>query len=437
MSARKILAALTVAAGLAGIGSLAWAQLAPPVTLEPAVGSSDLIPIVPNGAPTGYQQYTTPPLLSAYVRGVGAGSWEANIIENPDFLIDTVNAGASVTTGTSLARAIDRWYAIYTVSSSGGTAWTTQQVALSAGLTLTTDELKITGSATKTTSATAGMISYIQQTVEAADMEDLQWGQTAVAGQQQPTPVTVSLWLKSSIASANIGVALKGASTVQSYVNNCVLSSTASTWTQCIFTIPAPTTGTWTGAVGSAGPVLTVAVQCGTTFQTTAGSWQTGGPYYCTSAQTQQLATASSTLEVAAVKMQRGTSATAFGPPPVPISQAILRRYLQTSFALGTAPANNSTYAGSQCFNAASATSGANSVMVQLSPPMYAAPTITLYSPGATGTGTFYDFTGSATVTATTDPATAKGTAGFEVATGAGTTAAHVLCVQWLADAGI
>lgn len=371
-----------------------------------------------------------------YSSGTGAGAQAyagvgTNILQNSDFLVDQVNAGASVTAGTSLARAVDRWYDIYTVSSSGGAAYSTQQVTLSSGLTLTSKELKITGS-TATTSATAGMISYVQQTIEGADVEDLNWGQTTGG-----VPVTASIWLKSSIASANIGVALKGASTVQSYVNNCVLSSTASTWTECIFTIPAPTTGTWTITAGSAGPIFTVALQCGTTFQGTAGAWATGGPFYCTSAQTQQLATLSSTLEVGPAKVERGSNATAWVADPFAVAFHKDRRYYRTSIPLGTAVAQNAGLAGAVCNQVTSATAAAFSTFIPLDPPMYAAPTITTYSPSAANAN-WYDVTGSSAITVSVDPATAKGLTGFEISTTTTTpTVGHVACIHYAADAGL
>lgn len=425
---------VTVAAlALLGVPKLR-AQITLPLiygTGQPAAG--DYILTIPGGQPSAQSFYATLSGITAAIRGtIGPADWTNNIIENGDFLIDQQYAGTSQTVQTSLTRSMDRWFSIYTVSSSGGSAPTTQQVAVSSGLTIPVDELKFTASGTKTTSATAGMITYTQQTIEGSDVEDLNWGQTTGG-----TPVTVSLWLKSSLASTNIGVALKGASTVQSYVNNCALSSVAATWTFCSFTIPAPTTGTWTNTLGNAGPVLTIAYQCGTTFQTSSpNSWQTGGPFYCTSAQSQLLATASDTLEIALVKMQRGSTATPFAVVPAAVDLTLLQRYLRTSFPLGTQPAQNGGLAGAQCMNAASATSGANSLMITLQPPLYAAPTITTYDPSASDAN-WRDVTGSAGVTVSVDPATAKGTTGFEITTGAGTTAAHVLCIHYLADSGI
>jgi hypothetical protein len=420
---------------LAG-GGAALLHAQAPLPYVSAVGPNDAFQDIPGGAVGAGAQFATANQIVAFIRGgaAGIGDYSNNLLQNSDFSIDQVNAGASINVATSLGRLVDRWFGIYTVSGSGGAAPTSQQVAVSSGLTSTAKELKITGNATAATSATAGMITYVQQTIEGADVEDLNWGASA-AGTQ--VPVTASGWLKSSIAGANIGVALKGASTVQSFVNNCALSSTASTWTFCSFTVPAPTTGTWTISVGNAGPVFTFAAQCGTTFQGTAGAWATGGPFYCTSAQTQQLATSSSTLEIAEWKLQRGTVATPWGADPFPVAHLKARRYLRTSFPFGTAPAQNAGLAGAVCGSVASATAGAFGVFVPLDPPMYAAPTITTYSPSAANAN-WYDVTGAAAITVSVDPAVAKGLTGFEIGTQTSTpTAGHVGCIHYLADAGL
>lgn len=434
---RQVLSAAAVALLVGGAAGALAQQTTITLPYVPSVQATDAFQDLQNGQIHQGNTYATAAQLAAYVRGIGSGSYVDNLIENSDFSVDQVNAGASVNVATSLGRCIDRWYAIYTVSSSGGAAPTCRQVALSTGLTQTTDELKITGNSSATTSATAGMITYVQQTVEASDMEDLQWGQTAVLGQQQPAAVTVSLWLKSSIASANIGVAIKGASTVQSYVTNCPLSSTAATWTQCVFTVPAPTTGTWTTAIGSAGPVLTFAAQCGTTFQTTAGSWQTGGPFYCTSAQTQQLAVASSTLEIAAVKMQRGTSATAYGVAPYSIELNKLRRYYVSTFPTGTAVAQSAGLAGALESISATATANTLGLYWRFPVQMYAAPTVTAYNPAAANTNC-RDITTTATaLTSSVDPDSVKSGDGVFVACVGTPAAADHYGIHLSADAGL
>ena len=422
------LAALSLIGGAALSQSISVPQVS-------SINPGDLFQDIVNGQPQPGNVYASASVLAAYTRAQGGGSWEQNLIDNSDFSVDQVNAGASMTVGTSLGRAVDRWYSIYTVSSSGGTAPATIQGAVSSGLTLTTDELKLTTSGTATTSSTAGMITRIQQTVEASDMEDLQWGQTPVTGQQQPTPVTVSLWLKSSIASANIGVSLKGASSVQSYVNDCVLSATASTWTLCSFTVPAPTTGTWSTAIGAAGPVLDIAAQCGSTFQTASpNSWQTG-TYYCTAAQTQQLGTASATLEIAAVKMQRGLYATQYGAPAYAVEFPKLRRYYASTFPVGTAPASSAGVGGALEFFAPSTVGG--TIYWRFPSSMYASPTVTAYNPSASGSGC-RDITNTGnTLTGSVDPDSAKSVDGVLIYCSGTTTAADHVVVHLTADAGI
>lgn len=364
--------------------------------------------------------------------GLGVGYLSnPNILENGDFLIDQEYAGASETVQTTLTRAIDRWFSIYTVSSSGGSAPSTQQVALSTGLTITGKELKLTNSSSGATGITAGMITRVQQSVEGSDIEDLNWNATTGG-----VPVTASGWIKSSIASADIGIALVGGSTY-SYVHDCVASSTASTWTYCSFAVPAPGEGTWTISTGSSGLVFDIAFQCGSTFQTTANAWASG-TYYCSPNQTQALGTNSSTIELAGWKLERGSTPTVFTSTPLATNLNILRRYYQSSFPLGTAPAQNlDSYVGNLCVQTASSTAGTAGGYVQFNPPMYASPTVTTYSPQA-ATANWYDETGSSAVAVNVDPATAKGTTGVQISTQTTSlTAAHTLCIGWSADSAL
>lgn len=371
--------------------------------------------------------------VNYYTASGGAGlafTSGQNIVQNGDFGIDQQYAGASQTVQTSLTRSLDRWYSIYTVSSSGGSAPTTQQVALSTGLTITPDELKLTNNSSAATSTTVGMITRTQQSIEGQDTEDLNWG--AASG---GVPVTVSLYMKSSLANAVIGVSLKGAATL-SFVHNCTLGA-AATWTYCSFPVVAPTSGTWNNTPGTVSIIMSLAAQCGSTFQTPPDVW-TSGTFYCTSSQTQQLGTASSTLEIAAVKMERGTTPTVFVATPMQQNLLALRRYYRSSFPLGTAPAQNSTLLGSACIRTAVATAATAGVFVPLEPPMYATPTtITTYNPAAAN-AKWRDVTGSGDVTQQVDVSTAKGMSGFEIGTVTDAmTAAHDLCIGWSADSGL
>jgi hypothetical protein len=372
--------------------------------------------------------------VAYYSAAGGAGSAYqsgANILENGDFLVDQAYAGASQTVQTSSTRSIDRWYSIYTVSSSGGSAPTTQQVALSTGLTLGSKELKMTNNASGATSVTAGMITRSQESVEGSDVQDLNWN-AATGG----VPITASGWIKSSIASADLGISINGASTY-AYVHDCVASGTASTWTFCSFTIPAPGAGTWTISTGNVGFTINIAYQCGSTFQTTANTWSSSGPFYCTANQTQVLGTNSSTVELFGWKVERGSTPTVFVATPLPVDLVTLRRYYRSSFALGTAPAQNSTLVGSVCTRTAATTAATAGVFVPLEPPMYAAPTITTYNPAAANAN-FRDVTGSSDVVVQVDVSSAKGTYGFELGTQTtALTAAHDLCIGYAADSGI
>jgi hypothetical protein len=183
---------------------------------------------------------------------------------------------------------------------------------------------------------------------------------------------------------------------------------------------------------------VTIAVQCGSTFQTTAGSWQTGGPFYCTSAQTQQLATASSTLEVAAVKMQRGTAATPYGAAPYSVEINKLRRYYVSTFPSGTAAAQNAGLAGALETVAPVATASTVGFNWHFPVQMYASPTVTAYNPAAANSNCRDITTTGTAMASSVDPDTAKsGDNVFVLCGGSAPSAADHIALHLAADAGI
>jgi hypothetical protein len=353
-----------------------------------------------------------------------------NLIQNGDFAFDRRHAGASVTltSGSSFFLPAERWSCNFNAASNGSTAPAGRQVALSSGLTLLTKELKYTSSGTASTSTTAGQIGQCEQSVEANDTQDLQWG-TASA-----EPVAYGFWLKSSLASSVVPIAVQNTSQALSYTTSCTTSATAATWTYCPGVIPGPTTGTWANTPGTIGLIFILSPECGTTYQAAAaGVWSTG-QFNCPPGTTQFAATASATLEIAAVKVERGVSQSAFVADPAPVALQKLNRFFQTDFLAGTAPAQNvGTGTGETCFQNPIA-NGQGSVTVALSPPMYAAPTLTTYSPAA-ATAAFYDVTGSAAVTIGTPVPTPTS---LYMPTGATVaTIAHEVCVHWAADTAL
>ena len=359
------------------------------------------------------------------VYGITPATIGANLLHNGDFQIDQRNAGGSQTIATGTpAMTVDRWYATFTTSTSSAGNPTTQQVSLASGLTIASKELKFTANATPSTTVPAGLISTIQQSIEGADVGDLQWG-TA-----QALPVTVSFWIKTSVA-GTWGVGLQNGGAARSYVFNCATG--AATWTFCSATVPGDVTGTWNSTPNSIGPVLIFTQSCGSTFQAAAANAWSAGAFSCTSAQTQLTASASATMEIAAVKMERGSAATAFVPDSFAVAMAKAQRFYRTDFAVGTAPAQNiGTGKGETCISNPIA-NGEPGIWVPFTPPIYhvASPTVTTYNPAATNAN-FRNETASSDVTI---GSTSVYDSGLLLPTGATTTTiAQVLCVHFAVD---
>jgi hypothetical protein len=355
--------------------------------------------------------------------GSQAGS---NILQNGDFAIDQQNEGASATlTSGSVVRMADRWMASFVTSTSSAGNPTSKQVTAPAQFTLTPKVLATAMNATPSTTVPAALILPYQQFIEGEDMADLGFG-NASGG----TPVTVSGWAMSSIASATYGVALQNATPNRSYVQNCTTSATPGVWTKCTFTIPADTAGTWTLTPFNVGGILTVTAACGSTFQQTAGSWQ-GNNAVCTSSQTQITATASAIFQLGAWKVERGSVATAFVADPGTISLAKARRFYKKTFFSGTAPAQQ-ILGGSFC--QVSQAAQAQTAMFEFDPPMFASPTVTTFNP-VSANANWRDTTGGADLTVTVDPVGQKGNTGVMITSATASAAAHNVCIQATFDA--
>lgn len=389
-----------------------------------------------NGAPASPRALVQD-LSSGTYQYVYLGNGSQNIIQNGDFLIDQQNAGASVTltsSNTAGYRAPDRWINWFYVSGGSAGNPAAQQVSATTGAPVyVQDELEITANSSAGTSTPAGSYGFAEQSVEGSDVEDLAWGSTSGG-----THVGVSVWLKASVA-GTYAIALQNSAGNRSLVHDCVVG-TAATWTNCNFTVNPPTTGTWNKTYGTVGMNFYVTHTCGSTFQSTAANrdvWQTG-KFYCSVNQTQLTNNASATLEIAAVTVTKGRQPVAFVADPMAVSLTKLRRFYQTSFPIGTAPAQSGGLAGAVCVAAPVTTSGGTSAFVAFAPPMYSSPTLTAYDPAA-GDTKWNDVTASGhNVSSTVDPGTAKGLTGFEIQTaGAANAAADNLCIHWSADTGL
>jgi hypothetical protein len=131
---------------------------------------------------------------------------------------------------------------------------------------------------------------YIEQNIEGQMFADARFG-TASARQ-----IVIRFGVRSSLA-GTFGVRLTNSAANRSYVTTfTVAGGEINTDLLRTFVIPGDTTGTWLTDTGR-GVTMNITLAAGTTFQTTAGSWQAGN-FLTTSAQTNFMGTAGATFEL-------------------------------------------------------------------------------------------------------------------------------------------
>ena len=238
-----------------------------------------------------------------------------NLIINGDMMIDQRNAGASATTNVN-AYMTDRFQL---QMGSVTNVQTYQQVGdAPAGFN---KSLKITSNST-TQATAAGVLCSPRQKIEGFNTAHLNWG-TADA-----QTVTVSFWVKASVT-GTYPVALTNNDFTRSFVTNYTVS-VANTWEYKTVTIAGDTSGTWT-IDNSTGINVMFSLDTGSTFQTTADSWQTGN-YRGTSSDVHFLANASATWQITGVQLEAGTTATPFEHLQYGQQLALCQRYYEQNY---------------------------------------------------------------------------------------------------------
>ncbi len=170
----------------------------------------------------------------------------------------------------------------------------------------------------------------------------------------------------------------------RSYVAEYTIS-VSNTWQKITVTVPAsPSAGTWNYTNG-VGLSVYFTQACGSTFQTTANSWNTG-LFYGTSNQVNNLSSASNTFLINLIQVESGTVATPFEQRLVSSVLADCQRYYYKNFPQGTTPAQNTgAVLGALAYRSTLADVNSNGQYLVFPVTMNAAPTtITTYNPAAT-----------------------------------------------------
>lgn len=145
--------------------------------------------------------------------------------------------------------------------------------------------------------------------------------------------VTLSFWVYATKTGTSC-VFFRNSAGDRSYIAEYTISS-SNTWEFKTVTLNLDTSGTWLLTAGVRGLFMGWALATGSTFQTTAGSWQSGD-YYATSNQVNHFDSASNFFRITGVKLNLGSTATPFtlmsGSSQGEL--AITQRYFQKSHAM-------------------------------------------------------------------------------------------------------
>lgn len=235
-----------------------------------------------------------------------------------------------------------------------------------------------------------GDVVLFRQRLEGYDIRDLV-GRT----------FTFSFWVRSSKTGIHC-VAFKNQPTPdRSFVAEYTINA-ANTWEKKAITVAGGLTsaGTWNYTNGI-GLQVDFALMSGSTFQTTAGAWQTGN-LQCTSAQVNVMDTVGNIFAITGVQLEPGGVATPFEHRLIGTEVSLCQRYFQKSFPLATAPAEGA-YSGWLPGFAWSATGlGVGQLLFPVR--MRAAPSVTFYRPSvsASPSGQWAWFNGTSYIASTT-----------------------------------
>jgi hypothetical protein len=177
-----------------------------------------------------------------------------------------------------------------------------------------------------TSSSTSGAAEYfnIAQPIEGFNLGDLAWG-TASA-----SPVTVSFWVRSSIA-GTYSVTLNGQNNSYGYPSTYTINQ-ANTWQYVSVTVPGPTSGTWTANNTNFCSVIWDLGQ-GSNYRFTPGSWQSGTVQGATGS-TNWNQTNGATFYITGVQFEKGSTASSFEYRPYATELALCQRYCYVAGAI-------------------------------------------------------------------------------------------------------
>jgi hypothetical protein len=270
-----------------------------------------------------------------------------NRLINSAMVIDQRNAGAAVTVNAeALFFGPDRFRAIGQASPG---VYTLQRVTDAPAGFVNSAKVTVT---TADASLSASDRYFYQQVIEGNNVADLNFGLSTAQ------TITVSFWVKSSLTGSFGGSLYNNAGT-RSYPYSYTIS-VANTWEYKTITIAGDTTGTWPTDNTGWGR-LTWSFGSGSTFSSTAGSWQ-AGQFEGVTGQVQLISTLNATFYITGVQLEKGSTATSFDFRSYGTELALCQRYYQKSYNQSTAAGTSLTTPSAMLIDAAWGYSAINTI---------------------------------------------------------------------------
>jgi hypothetical protein len=235
----------------------------------------------------------------------------------------------------------------------------------------------------------------------------------------------LSFWVKSSLTGTYC-MSFRNTALNRSLVKTYTISS-ANTWEQKTISFTHDPTGTW-DYVNGVGMYVTWAYVAGTTFQTTADTWQAGN-FTATSAQANLMATIGNNFFLSQVQLEEGSTNTSFEHVDIERELRTCKRYYEKSVPhdiyVFTAD-NNSEYG---LFGSADFPTNRPQFTVE----KRAAPTVTLFATTSGTSGAVRDRGGASDITGVA--ASSPSPTGFRVTKSAAFSGGGFYSFNWTANA--
>lgn len=374
----------------------------------------------------------TPQITAVRLRSFSA-------VGNGSFEVDQRNVfnGVTVAGGASYYNWIlDRWLFNKATASAGALGITVPQAITGipgTNYVITTRNLRFTVN-TAQASMAAGDLFMLTTQIEGPSWREL-----------MGDVHSVSILCRSSVANLKFGLALRDSpTTTKSLVKMCSLGA-ANTWT--IIQLPAIVvwpSGNFNYAPGSLGYEMDICLAAGSNFVAPAtDTWQSG-TFLSASGQSNFLATAGATLDLACVQHEPGQPTTLIDKPFTQNYDECLR-YYQKSYPYPTAVATigANSYATFYCPTGVSAAAFSLQGSARFHKPMAKAPTVIPYnhSTGAANNAFMWYATSGAVPNATSNQSISSvtssmsGISALNVASGTSTAPLTALA-EWTADTG-